>query len=266
MQPLGLGPRERGARGASGDGLQRLEGLHPALEALRARRRRLRQLWIRPGFRHPELAALEETARRAGVPVAALPAASDAALDAPLRGVVLEVGPLPELELPELLHVGISPRSLVALDGVEDPQNVGAIARVAEAAGAAGLLLTRRRAPPLSPAVARASAGAIEWLPVARVPNLPRALRDLKQAGFWVFGADPTGGEDLFALPDRALRGDRVLVLGAEGRGLRPAVARELDHPVRIPLSGRVASLNVSAAAAVVLFELRRRQALAKPP
>ncbi len=262
---MGRGPRERGARGASSDGVQRLEGLHPALEALRARRRRLRQLWIRPGFHHPELAALEQAAHGAGVPVAALPAASDTAPDARLRGVVLEAEPLPELGLPELLRVGSSPRCLVALDGVEDPQNLGAIARVAEAAGAAGLVLTRRRSPPLSPAVARASAGAIEWLPVARIPNLPRALRELKQTGFWIFGADPAAGEDLFALPDRALRGDRVLVLGAEGRGLRPGVASELDHPVRIPLSGQVASLNVSASAAVVLFELRRRQALAKP-
>ena len=150
-------------------------------------------------------------------------------------------------------------RCRVALDGVEDPQNVGAIARVAEAAGASGLILTRRRAPPLGPAVARASAGAIEWLPVARVPNLSRALNQLKNHDFWIFGADPEGDLDVYQLTDRMLAGHRVVVLGAEGAGLRPGVVRVLDHRLCIPLAGRVGSLNVSAAAAVVLFEMGRR-------
>lgn len=263
---MGRGPRERGARGGTPPGVQRIEGLHPALEALRAGRRRPLRLWIRPGFHHPELPLLEEAARAVELSVESGPVPGEADAASWARAVVLEAGPLPELELPALLAAGPSPRTLVALDGVEDPQNLGAIVRVAEAAGAAGLVLTRRRAPPLSPAVARASAGAVEWLPVARVPNLPRALRDLKQADFWVFGADPAGIEDLFELPQKALRGDRILVLGAEGRGLRPAVARELDHRIRIPLTGRVSSLNVSAAAAVILFEWRRRLALANPP
>ncbi len=148
----------------------------------------------------------------------------------------------------------------MALDGVEDPQNVGAIARVAEACGACGLLLTQRRAPPLGAAVSRASAGAIEWLPTARVPNLGRALNTLKDKGFWVFGCDPKGAEDVFALPGRVVAGDQVVVLGAEGRGLRAGILRVLDHRIRIPMAGRVGSLNVAAAAAVVLFELRRRR------
>jgi 23S rRNA (guanosine2251-2'-O)-methyltransferase len=146
----------------------------------------------------------------------------------------------------------------VALDGIEDPQNLGAIARVAEASGAAGLVLTQRRSAPLGAAVARASAGAIEWLPVARVVNLSRALRALKDAGFWVFGASPDAPDDLFGLDPRLLRGDRVVVLGAEGRGIRSGVERLVDHRVRIPMAGRVASLNVSTAAAVILFELAR--------
>jgi 23S rRNA (guanosine2251-2'-O)-methyltransferase len=125
------------------------------------------------------------------------------------------------------------------------------------------MILTRRRAPPLSPAVARASAGAIEWLPVARVANLPRALNELKSKGFWVFGCDPGAPDALFELPDRLLRGDRVVVLGAEGKGLRRGVDQMLDHRVRVPMAGRVASLNVAAAAAVLLFEFRRRSNLA---
>jgi 23S rRNA (guanosine2251-2'-O)-methyltransferase len=181
------------------------------------------------------------------------------------QGVVLEAGPLPEVGLDALTRGAPGSRTLVALDGVEDPNNLGAIARVADAAGVAGLVLTRHRAPPLSPAVSRASAGAIEWLPVARVTNLNRSLNQLKSNGFWTFGCDPAGALGLFELPDRVAAGDRVIVLGAEGRGLRPGVLRELDHTVRIPMGGRVGSLNVSTAAAVVLFELSRRSGLATP-
>ncbi len=179
------------------------------------------------------------------------------------QGVVLVAGPLPTLPLPALARMGSSPRTLVALDGLEDPGNVGAIARAAEACGAQGLILTRRRSSPLSPAVARASAGAVEWLAASRVPNLPRALNDLKENGFWVFGSDPEAPEELFELPERLLRGDRVVVFGAEGRGLRRGVVKVLDHRVRIPMDGEVASLNAGSAAAVVLYELRRRTRLA---
>jgi 23S rRNA (guanosine2251-2'-O)-methyltransferase len=121
------------------------------------------------------------------------------------------------------------------------------------------MVLSKRRAPPLSPAVARASAGAIEWLPVARVTNLARAIQYLKSEGFWVVGADPSATESLYEVPDRVLQGDLAVVLGAEGRGLRPEVRKLVDHPVRIEMRGQVASLNVSAAGAVLLYELLRR-------
>lgn len=245
-------------------GAERVEltGLHPVLEALRARRRPLFRLRVRKGMRRPELAEVLAAARRADVVLEevdadALPPGESGAASG--QGLALWVGPLPELSLPQLIAKGGPSRTLVALDGVEDPQNLGAIARVAEAAGVAGLVLTRRRAAPLSPAVSRASAGAIEWLPVARVANLSRALSELKQRGFWVFGCDSEQGDDLFALSDRVVGGDRVLVFGAEGRGLRAGITRAIDHRVRIPMAGRVSSLNVAAAAAVALFELRRR-------
>jgi 23S rRNA (guanosine2251-2'-O)-methyltransferase len=248
---------------------ERLCGIHPVREALRAGRRPLTLLRVSAGARRPELAALIAAAEAAGVPIQVVPPESlspDAAGARSSQGVELEAGPLPELSLEELLQPDVSPRTLVALDGVEDPQNVGAIARVAEAAGAQGLILTRRRAPPLSAAVSRASAGAIEWLPVARVPNLPRALNALKSKGFWVFGSDPGATEELFDLPQRRLAGDRVVVFGAEGRGLRRGIDQVLDHRIRIPMGGRVDSLNVSAAAAVVLFEFGRRSRLATSP
>lgn len=255
--------RVRGRDGRDGaEGRERLYGIHPIREALRAGRRRMCRLRVRAGRRRPELAEIVAAARAAGVPVEETsPDELGRGLEpgANHQGVVLEAGPLPEVPLADLVRAVPTPRSLVALDGVEDPRNVGAILRVAEAAGVDGLLLTRRRAPPLGPVVARASAGASEWLPVARVPNLVRALNQLKSLGFWIFGADPSAPLDVFGLPDRLVGGDRVVVLGAEGRGMRPAVARAVDHRVRVPMGGRVASLNVSAAAAVLLFELGRR-------
>jgi 23S rRNA (guanosine2251-2'-O)-methyltransferase len=212
--------------------------------------------------RGPETVGLLELARGAGVPSEILPRARFAELagpDARSQGVLLEAGPLPELGLSAFFEGEAGSRRVVALDGVEDPQNVGAVARVAEAAGAMGLLLTHRRAPPLSPAVARASAGAIEHLPVVRVTNLPHALEELKGKGFWTLGAEVSAELDLYGAPDRVLSGDLVVVFGAEGRGLRRGVRAVLDHELRIPMGGRVGSLNVSAAAAVVLFELLRR-------
>jgi 23S rRNA (guanosine2251-2'-O)-methyltransferase len=120
-------------------------------------------------------------------------------------------------------------------------------------------VLTQRRSPPLGAAVSRASAGAIEWLPVARVVNLARALRALQAQGFWIFGAAADGEHDLFGLEDRVVRGRRVLLLGAEGRGLRTGIDALVDHRVRIPMHGKLASLNVATAAGVLLFELTRR-------
>ena len=240
-------------------------GLHPVREALRAGRRRLIRLRIREDSARAELDEIGELAQAAGVE---LQRVSRSQLEASLppgaknQGMLLEAGPLPALSLEEIRSLPLAPgasRRLVALDGVEDPQNLGAIIRVAEAAGALGLVLTARRAPPLGAAVARASAGAVEHLPVSRVANLRRALEQLKKGGFWVIGADTRAGDDLFQSADRIWQGDLVVVLGAEGRGLRRGVVDSLDHRVRIPMAGRVGSLNVASAAAVVLFEALRR-------
>lgn len=247
----------------------RLYGFHAVREALRARRRPLHRLLIREGPRRPGAAELERLACEAGV---AISWESEAALSrglpsgVPTQGFVIEGGRLPELGLDELLGVGDpGTRLLVLLDAVEDPQNVGAILRAADAAGATGLLMANRRAPPLGAAVARASAGALEWLPIVHVVNLPRTLRAAREHGFWLLGLDPAG-EDLFSTSDRVWEGDLVLALGAEGRGLRPGVLKQLDHRLKIPMQGNVASLNVGAAAAVGLFEARRRRGSVPAP
>ena len=192
-----------------------LTGFHPVREALRAGRRRLDCLWLRAESRRADHAELVDLARAAGVTVERVDAAeidARAEADGNTQGVALRVGPLPELSLEELLdHVRKTPgpgRRVVALDGVEDPQNVGALARVAESAGALGLILTQRRAPSLSPAVSRASAGAIEWLRVARVANLGRALAALQADGFWIVAAAPASSAAFFDMDDRLFTGN----------------------------------------------------------
>lgn len=245
-----------------------LYGIHPVREAIRAGRRSIRRVWIRSGGVREDLQALAAMAEVAGIPVESVPRERlDQQLgpDVQSQGVAAEVGGLPELSLSAMLEavgpVAEARPVLLALDGVEDPQNVGAIARVADAAGVAGLILTERRAPALTAALARASAGAIEWVPVARVGNLGRALAQLQEAGCWVIAAAAEDGESLFAVDDRVLDGPLVIVVGAEGKGVRPSVASAADHRLWIPMQGGVASLNVSTAGAVLLFEVLRRRA-----
>ena len=145
----------------------------------------------------------------------------------------------------------------VLLDGVEDPHNLGAVLRTAEAAGVHGVFIPERRAVGLTSVVAKVSAGALDHISVGRVGNLIRLIQDLKETGLWVYGLDPSA-EKLHT--DIDMTGPIALVLGGEGEGLRPGVLRECDDRIRIPMQGRIESLNVSAAAAVTLFEVVRQR------
>jgi 23S rRNA (guanosine2251-2'-O)-methyltransferase len=240
-------PREAPERGRSGPSAQVLYGRNPVREALRAGRRRVHRVWATAGAaKEPWLAGArvevvppEEVAARCG---------SDAH-----QGVCAEVDPYPYADARELLSRETP--LIVALDEVQDPQNLGAIARTAEGAGATGLVLPERRSAEVTPAASKASAGAVEHLPIARVRNLADFLAEAKAAGCWCYGADTHGGAR-YDEPD--YDGGVVLVVGAEGKGLRPRVASACDAIVSIPLQGRVESLNVSAAAAIVLFEISR--------
>jgi len=239
------------------------------LEALRAERRAFGGLWICEGRRIERFHRIVEAARALRVDVKELErSAFEERFGDELRtqGVALEVGPLPLAPFEAFLHAAKDEVCLLALDGIEDPHNLGAIIRVAESAGADGLLVTRHRSAPLSAATARASAGAMEHLPIARVANLARALASLKEAGFWVLGADAETGENLFTVRDAVFTGKKVLVLGAEGQGIRVGVRKQLDLALRIPMAGRIESLNVSTAAAVCLFEFKRRREYVKLP
>ncbi len=146
---------------------------------------------------------------------------------------------------------------MVVLDGVEDPHNLGAIIRTAHAAGAGSVIIPERRAAGVTDVVAKAAAGALEHLPVARVTNLNRALEELKERGFWIYGLDERGDQDYDAV-DYA--GPAAFVLGGEGKGLHEQVRKHCDVLVRIPMAGKIASLNVSVAAGIVLFEWKRRR------
>jgi 23S rRNA (guanosine2251-2'-O)-methyltransferase len=142
------------------------------------------------------------------------------------------------------------------LDGVEDPHNLGAIIRTAHAAGADAVVVPERRSAPLTETVSRAAAGALEYLPVARITNVSRALEELKRKGFWTYGLDERG---TVAYDSVEYSVPAAIVLGGEGKGLHENVKKHCDFLVRIPMAGAVSSLNVSVAAGVVLFDWRRR-------
>ncbi len=175
------------------------------------------------------------------------------------QGVVALCEPYRYADAYELVH---RPQPLlVCLDGVTDPQNLGAVCRSAEGAGATGLVLPAHRSARVTPSVCRASAGAVEHLAVAVVPNLARFIADVKGPDLWAYAAVAEAGADLWRTD---FDGGVLLVLGAEGKGIRPLVRRQCDVEVAIPLSGRVESLNVSVAAALLLFEVARRRAAAR--
>ena len=231
-------------------------GIHPVLEALRARRVRALRVSERDGRR---LAALIDEARAQGVPLRQVP---PDVLDRESRhgvhqGVVAEVDPAPAGSI-DAFTATLDPAPLiVVLDEVEDPQNVGAILRTMDAVGATGLVRQTRRAASLDGAAAKASAGAVHHVPVADVVNIARAVEALKTAGVWTVGLD-AGAELAYHEWDLTL--PTALVLGAEGHGLRRLVRERCDGLARIPMRGHVGSLNVSAAAAVVLYEAVRQR------
>jgi len=223
-------------------------GRNAVREAARGRRR-VHAVW-----------ATERAAREPGVPRGARIASAEeietrCGSDGH-QGICAEVDPYPYTGAAELLRR--PDPVLVALDEVTDPQNLGAVCRNAECAGATGVVLPERRSAEVTPAVCKASAGAVEHLPVARVRNLADFLADAKAAGCWTYGA-AAGSRTPYDAPDYS-DGGVVLVLGAEGRGLRPRVAASCDELVALPLRGRIDSLNVSAASAVLLYEILRRR------
>lgn len=227
-------------------------GRNPVREALRGPRA-VTRVWAAPGaMREPWLRAVR-------VEPAAESALAELCGSPDHQGVCAEAGPYPYAEAGALLAAADA--LVVCLDQVTDPRNLGAVCRVAECAGAAGVVIPERRAAEVTPAACKTSAGAIEHLPVARVRNVADWLAEAKEAGAWVYGADAAGVP--YGRPDYS--GRVVLVMGSEGAGLRPRVRAACDELVALPLRGRIDSLNVSSAAAALVYGILQ-QRLDKAP
>ena len=231
-----------------------LSGVHPVAEALRAGHP-LERLLIAQGAGGPRLQEIIDMARRASIPVRFEPRGSlDRLAGTQAHQGVVALGAAKTYAALEDLA---SAELVVVLDGVEDPHNLGAIIRTAHAAGAASVIIPERRAAGLTDVVAKAAAGALEYMPITRVTNINRTLETLKERGFWIYGLDERGTEEY----QRAeYNSPSALVFGGEGAGLHDHVRKHCDLLVRIPMAGKISSLNVSVAVGVVLFELRRRR------
>jgi 23S rRNA (guanosine2251-2'-O)-methyltransferase len=229
-----------------------LYGVHPVAEALRAGRP-LDRILIAKGAGGTRIQEIIDLARRASVPLRFEPrdALDRLATSAAHQGVVALGAANRYADLDATVA---NAKLLVVLDGVEDPHNLGAIARTAHAAGANAIVIPERRAAGLTDTVAKAAAGALEHLPVVRVTNINRTLESLKEQGYWIYGLDERGTE----LYNQVKWGTpTALVFGAEGHGLHEQVRKKCDVLVRIPMAGQIASLNVSVAAGIVLFKWR---------
>ncbi|HEV2446326.1 MAG TPA: 23S rRNA (guanosine(2251)-2'-O)-methyltransferase RlmB [Candidatus Sulfopaludibacter sp.] len=231
-----------------------LSGIHPVAEALR-NRHPVERLLVAQGAGGPRLQEIIDLARRASVPVRFEPRnALDRLAGTPAHQGVVALGAAAKYSNLEAVERS---ELVVVLDGVEDPHNLGAIIRTAHAAGAGAVIFPERRAVGVTDVVAKAAAGALEHLPVVRVTNVNRTLEDFKKRGHWIYGLDERGTEDYTKVEYGA---PTVLVLGGEGKGLHEQVRKHCDVLVRIPMAGKISSLNVSVAAGVVLFEWRRRR------
>lgn len=238
-----------------------LYGVHPVEEAVRSGSRLLEQVSVAKERRDERLEKLVALCRTSGVRVNLQPrdqltrmAKTDAH-----QGVIAVVRERRFLAIEDLLGAKVEGANqfFLALDGVEDPHNFGALLRTADAAGVDGVIVPERRSAPVSATVAKTSAGASEHVRIARVTNMVRTLEQMKQRNVWVLGLDERGGQDY---TDYDFHADCVLVLGSEGSGLHELVKKTCDFLLRIPMKGKVSSLNVSVAGAVVMYEAMRQR------
>ncbi len=238
-------------------------GRHPVLSALQ-NQRNLNRLWITtrlrydPSFHHFLLQAKENGTVIDEVEPRRLDNLTNGANH---QGVAAQIAPYAYIELPDLIEQckSVTDPVIVVADGITDPHNLGAIIRTAEAIGAQGLVIPQRRASGITSTVMKVAAGALENFAVARVVNLSRALEELKEAGFWMYGTAATGSEPLHTVN---FTGPIVLVIGSEGEGLSMLTQRSCDFLVSIPLQGKTPSLNASVAAGMALYEIYRQRSL----
>jgi len=239
-----------------------LYGVHPVCEALRAKRRRIDALWVRDGRQDARIASIRQLVDGQGVAIQTVGEQHLVELTghAGHQGVCARVAPLPYCDLLDIAGQerfdGRLP-FVVLLDNLQDPQNLGAIIRTAYCAGADGIVIPQDRSAAPTPSVSKASAGALEHMPVARVPNLVNAILQLKKKGLWIVGLEGAAGQSLF---DCDLTIPLGLLIGGEEKGLRSLVKRHCDFLVSIPHARAFNSLNASVAAALAIFEAYRQR------
>lgn len=238
--------------------MSQLEGRNPVLEALRTNAE-INKIFVQRNA-GGSLRQVFELAKRKGIVIVETEKAMLDKLSEgrPHQGVIAQLSVEEYVELEDAIAQAKASKAplIVVLDHIEDPHNLGAIIRSALAAGAHGVVIPKRRSAALSPSVAKASAGAVSHLPVVRVPNLTQCVKELKEEGFWVVGAE-AGGKNIF---ESKLTGPLALVVGSEGEGIARLLKENCDEIVTIPMQGAVNSLNASVAAGVVLFEIVRQR------
>jgi 23S rRNA (guanosine2251-2'-O)-methyltransferase len=236
-------------------------GIHPILEKLKASPEAISVILLARGPLRPTLKSLESEAQKLQIKIQFMDAKEldYLALGQSHQGALARVRPysyLPLSELERTLASEASPQRIVILDGITDPRNFGAILRTAEAVAVGHIIIPKDRSVRITPIVLKTSAGAVNHLRIYRVTNLRRAIASLKKSGFWIAGLDANArtSYETIKYPDKL-----GIVLGSEGRGLRPLISYECDYLVRIPMKGRITSLNVSVAAAILLYEVSRQ-------
>ena len=239
-----------------------LFGIHPILEALKSSKRRCYKIIVKEGTSNSRIQTIKTLATSLQTKIETLPNRDFQKKygDLAHQGIIGHFSPNQAWEINDLIQKAfqISPSpTLVLLDEIQDPQNLGAIIRSAEALGIQGIILPERRSAPVTETVAKCSAGAVEFLPIASVSNLVNAVEILKKAGFWAVGADSTA-----ETPCHEMKFDFpvALIIGGEGKGIRPLLRKKCDFTIHIPMAGQLDSLNAAAASAVIFYEILRQK------
>lgn len=240
-------------------------GINPVLEALKSGKREFKEILIASNRRGKEIDEIELLARAKGVGIKLIPKSEFQTLNSELRtpncqGVVAFVSRRIEISLHELieqLYKRDSKPVIVILDGIEDPGNLGAIIRSAEALGIGGIIIPKDRATGVTPVVVKRSAGAIEHIPVVRVTNISNTIEELKGKGFWIAGVEAGAGKNCFSL---SYDDPIAVVFGGESKGMRRLTKEKCDYIVSIPMKGKVSSLNISAACSIIFYEILRQR------
>ncbi|AKP45503.1 MULTISPECIES: 23S rRNA (guanosine(2251)-2'-O)-methyltransferase RlmB [Bacillus] len=237
-----------------------IAGRNTVLEALRSKRE-INKIWIADGAQKGSMTPIIKEAKKANILVQFVPKQKiDQLVNENHQGVVAQVAAYKYADIDKLFQVAAERKEtpfLLILDEIEDPHNLGSIMRTADAVGVHGIIIPKRRAVGLTTAVAKASTGAIEYIPVARVTNLARTVDELKERGLWIAGTDAQGNEDYRSLDGKLPLG---LIIGSEGRGMSRLLKEKCDFLYRLPMRGHVTSLNASVAAGLLMYEIFRNR------